>query len=109
LNDTFGVALMTIAWILLFRKIERTDRFYDHVLLPVSKASYGMYLSHLLVLGLIAGWIRTSLGLGTEGVLGTVWTTPVQIFSIAILSFVSVALACVLVQKIPRVGKWLMG
>lgn len=108
LNDTFGVALMAIAWILVFRKIETGGRFYEKVLLPVSKASYGIYLSHLLVLSLISGWIRSALGLGVDGVLG-IWTTPVQIFSIAILSFVSVGLACVLVQKIPKVGKWLMG
>ena len=109
LNDTFGVALMTIAWILLFRKIERGSRFYDRVLLPVSKASYGMYLSHLLLLSLISAWIRSSMGLGEEGVLGAVWTTPVQIFAIAILSFVGTALFCVLVRRIPKAGKWLVG
>ena len=109
LNDTFGVALMAIAWTLLFKKIEKTDRFYDHVLLPISKASYGMYLSHLLLLSVISGWIRNTLGLGADGLLGPVWTTPVQIFAIAFLSFAVTALFCVLVQKIPKVGKWLVG
>ena len=109
LNDTFGVALMAIAWILLFRKIEKTDRFYEHVLLPVSKASYGMYLCHQLLLSVISGWIRSSLGLGADGALGPIWTTPVQIFAIALLSFIGAALFCVLVQKIPKVGKWLIG
>ena len=109
LNDTFGVALMAIAWILLFKKIERTDRFYDHVLLPISKASYGIYLCHLLLLSMVSGWIRNTLGLGTDGVLGPVWTTPVQIFAIAILSFLGTALFCVLVKKIPKVGRWLIG
>jgi surface polysaccharide O-acyltransferase-like enzyme len=109
LNDTFGVALMAVAWILLFRKIERTDRFYDHVLLPVSKASYGMYLCHLLLLSVVSGWIRSALGLGVDGALGPIWTTPVQIFAIAILSFVGSAVFCVFVQKIPRVGKWIIG
>ena len=108
LNDTLGVALMTIAWILLFRKIERGDRFYEHVLLPVSKASYGIYLCHLLLLSVISGWIRSALGLGADGVLG-IWTTPVQIFAIALLSFCCTALFCVLVQKIPKVGKWVVG
>ena len=108
LNDTLGVALMAIAWILLFRKIERGEKFYDHVLLPVSKASYGIYLCHLLLLSVISGWIRSSLGLGTDGVLG-IWTTPVQIFAIALLSFCGAALFCVLAQRIPKVGKWLVG
>ena len=109
LNDTFGVALMAIAWILLFRKIERSDKFYEHVLLPVSKASYGIYLCHLLLLSVISGWIRTSLGLGADGVLGEIWTAPVQIFAIALLSFAGTALFSVLVQKIPKVGKWVIG
>lgn len=108
LNDTFGVALMTISWIMFFRKIKGESSFYRKVLLPVSKASYGMYLSHLLLLGVISAWIRTSLGLGTEGALG-VWTTPVQILSSTLLSFLGVALCCVLIQRIPKVGKWLMG
>ena len=109
LNDTFGVALMAIAWILLFRKIERGGKFYEHVLLPVSKASYGIYLCHLLLLSVISGWIRGALGLGVDGVLGEIWTTPVQIFAIALLSFTGAALFSVLVQKIPKVGKWMIG
>ena len=108
LNDTFGVALMVIAWILVLRKISAPCRFYEKIILPVSKASYGMYLSHLIVLVMISGWIRTSLGLGEDGVLG-IWTTPVEILVSSILSFVSVAAICVLIQKIPKVGKYIMG
>jgi len=108
LNDTFGVALMALAWILLFRKIERGGRFYEKVLLPVSKASYGMYLCHMLLLGVVSAWLRTALGIGPDGRLG-LWTTPVEILSTAVLSFLGVALFSVAVQRIPKVGKWLMG
>jgi len=108
LNDTLGVALMAIAWILVFRKIKTRGRFYERVLLPVSGASYGMYLCHMLVLGSVSVWIRSSLGTGADGVLG-IWTTPVEMLSTALLSFCIVALACVLVRKIPKVGKWIMG
>ncbi len=83
-------------------------KFYEKVLLPVSNASYGMYLCHLLILGAISAWLRSTLGLGNEGVLG-IWTTPVQIIGTALLSFVAVAVLCVLVQKIPKVGKWIVG
>ncbi|MBQ4389045.1 MAG: hypothetical protein II824_03620 [Bacteroidales bacterium] len=38
-----------------------------------------------------------------------VWTTPVQILGTALCSFVVVGLVAVLVQRIPRVGKYLMG
>ena len=54
-NDTIGVVLMTVGWILLFRKIRNEGCFYKKVLLPVSKASYGVYLSHLLVLVPVCG------------------------------------------------------
>lgn len=108
LNDTFGVALMTVAWILVFRKIRRPGHFYENVLLPVSKASYGMYLCHMLVLGLVSGWLRGALGLGLDGRLG-IWTTPVEIILTALLSFVAVAVVSVLVQRIPKVGKLIMG
>ena len=108
LNDTFGVTLMTLAWILLFRKIERGGRFYESVLQPVSKASYGMYLCHMLVLGAVSSWLRGALGTGADGALG-VWTTPAQILSTAVISFVAVAIISILVRKIPRVGGWIMG
>ena len=108
LNDTLGVALMTVAWILLFRKIESGGRFYEKVLLPVSQASYGMYLCHLLILSFISSWLRISLRLGPDGLLG-IWTTPVQILSTAILSFLLVALFSLALRRLPKVGKWIIG
>ena len=109
LNDTLGVALMTIGWILVFRKIKGEGGFYRNVLLPVSNASYGMYLCHMLLLGTVSAWLRSSLGIGSEGVLGGVWTTPVQILGTALISFVGVAIFCVLVRKIPKAGKLIIG
>lgn len=108
LNDTFGVALMSVGWILVFRKIDGEGEFYKKLILPVSKASYGIYLSHMLLLGLVSAWWRTRLGLGPDGALG-IWTTAVQIMSTAIISFVGTALFCVLLQRIPKIGKWLIG
>ena len=109
LNDGIGVALMCTGWILMFRTIKGEGAFYRRIVLPVSEASYGMYLCHLLLLGLISGWLREAMGLGTEGVLGAVWTTPVQIVTAAALSYAGVALFCVLVRRIPKVGKWIAG
>ena len=107
-NDSIGVALMAIGWVLIFRKITATGCFYDKILLPVSRASYGMYLSHMIVLAAVSGWLRNSLGSGSEGVLG-IWTTPVQIIGTATISFVTVAVANVLIQRIPKVGKFIVG
>ena len=107
-NDTLGVALMTIALILIFRKITADGGFYRRILLPVSKASYGMYLAHLLVLVAFSGLFRHALGVGEAGSLG-IWTTPVEILLTALCTFVTTAVAAVWVRKIPLVGKWIAG
>ena len=107
-NDTVGVVLMTVAWILLFKKIKCDGKFYQRVLLPVSMASYGIYLLHLLLLVPISGVIREWLGVGAEGCLG-VWTSPVQIVLIAVVGFIASTIVAVLLQKIPKVGKYIVG
>lgn len=107
-NDTVGVALMTVAWLLVFKKIKCDGKFYQRVLLPVSKASYGIYLLHLLILVPISGFFREWLGLGLEGKLGN-WTSPVQIIVSAVIGFLASALIAVLLQKIPKVGKYIVG
>ena len=82
--------------------------FYRHVILPLSKAGYGMYLMHMLVLAPFSALYRGWLGVGNDGLLG-VWTTPVQVLATALSTFVTVGLAAILLQRIPRAGKWLMG
>ena len=86
-NDTIGVVLMTIALVLLFRKIKADGGFYRRIVLPVSKASYGMYLCHMLVLLYVSGYVREWLCPDSLGF----WTTPVAIFLSAIASFILVA------------------
>lgn len=108
LNDSLGVALMAIALVLIFRKFHCESRFYRAVVLPVSQASYGMYLSHMLVLGLVSAWLRDLLGLDADGLLG-IWTTPVQILGTALLSFCIVAICCILLRKIPKLGTRIIG
>jgi surface polysaccharide O-acyltransferase-like enzyme len=107
-NDTIGVLLMTIAWLLLFKKIKCGGMFYQKVLLPVSKASYGVYLMHLLILVPVCTAIRGWLGSGAEGVFG-VWTTPIEILSSAIIGFVATTLLALVLQRIPKIGKYIMG
>lgn len=108
MNDTFGVALMTLAWLLVLRKIKGDGTFYRKVLLPVSRASYGMYLCHMFVLAIVSELMRSTFGLGNDGVLG-VWTTPVEILATAFVSFIMVSLVSVFVQGIPKIGKYIMG
>ena len=106
-NDTVGVALMAIAWILLIKKIKADGKFYQKVLLPVSKASYGMYLMHLLILVPICGMFRNMLGSGAEGILG-VWTTPVEILASAAVAFVCTAIVSVIIRRIPKIGEYIV-
>jgi surface polysaccharide O-acyltransferase-like enzyme len=106
-NDTIGVALMAIAWILLIKKIKADGKFYQKVLLPVSKASYGMYLMHLLILVPICGMFRNMLGSGAEGILG-VWTTPVEILASAAVAFVCTAIVSVIIRRIPKIGEYIV-
>ena len=107
-NDSIGVVMMTTAWILFFKKCNASGMFYQKILSPVSKASYGMYLCHMFVLAAVTSWVRTSLGIGEEGIWG-IWTTPVQILLITTLSFIIVAIFSILLQKVPKIGKWMMG
>lgn len=106
-NDTIGVVLMSIAWILIFKKIKSSGCFYRKVLLPVSQASYGMYLMHLLILVPVCGWFRGWLGSGMEGVLGF-WTTPVEILGSAVVAFILTAIAAAILRRIPKVGKFIV-
>lgn len=107
-NNTPGVALMTIGWVLFFKKINAPGRFYEKVVLRVSKASYGMYLCHMVILSQMIGVFKNALGTGLDGRLG-VMTTPVEIILIAVCSYVCVATVSILVQRIPKVGKWIIG
>jgi surface polysaccharide O-acyltransferase-like enzyme len=107
-NDTLGVALMTIGLILMFRKITCEGAFYRKVLLPISQASYGMYLSHLLVLVPVFAVVREWLGSGAEGLL-RVMTTPVEILLSAVATFILVAIGSIIIRKIPKIGKYIIG
>ncbi len=81
---------------------------YRHILLPLSKAGYGMYLMHMLALAPFSALYREWLGVGPDGLLGA-WTTPVEVLATALSAFVVVGLVSILLQRIPRVGKWLVG
>jgi hypothetical protein len=56
------------------------------------------------VCGAVRGW----LGSAGEGLLGF-WTTPVEILLSAVLAFVATSLACVILQRIPKIGKYIVG
>ena len=108
-NDSLGVVLMSLAWILLFKKIKSAGQFYKGVILPLSKAGYGMYLCHMIILAPVSAYFRELLG-ALEGsqVLGF-WTAPVSILLGALVTFTITGLISVLIQRIPKIGRWIMG
>ena len=67
-----------------------------------------MYLSHLLILVPISGAIRGWLGSADAGLLGF-WMTPVEILLSATLAFLCTSLLSVLLQRIPKIGKYITG
>ena len=99
--DTLGVALMTIGGVLMLRNIKSCGGFYRRLVLPVSNASYGMYLGHMVALSFYATLFR-NLYTG-------LYATPLTIVSTAVCSFVTVALIAVPLRKIPVLGKAVIG
>lgn len=108
LNDTVGVALMAFGWVYVMRRTVVSGAFYRCVLLPLSKASYGVYLCHMVILAYISGWLRDTLGTGADSLLGF-WTTPVEIAGTALISFAVASVFCIAVGRIPRIGKYIVG
>ena len=100
------VALTAIGLTLAFHRENCRERI---IVRNLSEAGYGMYLAHMLVLAVVSSRLRGWLGTGPDGLLGLVWTTPVEIIGTALITFVAVGLGTVLVRKIPVVGKWIMG
>ncbi len=103
--DAFGVVLMTVGCLLLFRLIPaHGGRFYSKAVLPVSNASYGMYLMHMVLLAPFSSLYRSVLYDPAAA-----WTTPVVILCTAVSAYLCSALISVLVQRIPKVGKYIVG
>ena len=91
-----GVVMQVIADFLVLRKITSEGGFYRSVVLPVSKASYGMYLMHMFVLVAVFPWY--------DGL-----STPLHMVLCALTTYVITAIIAILLQRIPRVGKYLAG
>ena len=106
------VVMTSVGLILLFRswfsRHSEDAPIYRHITLPLSKAGYGMYLMHMLVLATVSAKLRELWGLGSDGALGA-WTTPAQILLTALITFVVVGIIAVLLQRIPKVGKYIIG
>lgn len=109
--DSVGVALMTFSVIMMLKNITAQGWFYCHVILPISKASYGMYLGHMVALSLYAPLMRELIPatLAVPGSTSVISGTPLVILATAVCSYITVALAAIALQRIPRIGKYIIG
>lgn len=105
-NDTIGVVLLTIGWILLFRKIKDADNpFFRYVIKPASQAGYGIYLSHMLLLVPISALFREIILFGETApfgettAFGGVFATPLAIVLGAVATFICTSAAVILFRR----------
>ena len=94
---SLGVAMTVIGYFLLIRRLTFNGGFYRRVILPLSGASYGVYLVHILVLIEVIEWFKPSI------------TTPLAIFGAAFTTFALSSIISLLGRKLPKFGKWIFG
>ena len=92
-----GVALTVIGYFLVLRKCDFGGWFYEKVISPLSAASYGTYLMHIMVLVVLAEHLKGAV------------STPLAIVVIAFGSFAISSLASLILRKIPFLGRFLVG
>ena len=92
--DSLGVVLMAIGTIILMRRIKADGWFYQRLVLPVSQASYGMYLMHMLYLASFSALY-----------MGCLHSTPLIILCTALSSYASSAVTSIIIRKIPKIGR----
>ena len=105
-NDTTGTALMAIGWVFLFKTIKSQGKSYKQLILPLAKASYGVYLLHMLILVAVFGQISNLAG--TIGI-SDFWSTPLVILSSAVITFVLSSLVSLIIGRVPVIGKYIVG
>jgi surface polysaccharide O-acyltransferase-like enzyme len=94
---TFGVMMQTVAYFLVIRKITASGWFYERIVLPISKLSYGMYLMHMFALTPVFGWVN-SWGI----------PTPCVMIVSAVITYLVCAVTARLLAFLPK-SKYIVG
>ena len=92
-----GVALTALAYFLIIRKFAADGFFYRRIIQPLSEASYGTYLIHMLIMAEVYNLTLPTL------------TAPLAIFATALSTFILSSLISILIRRIPRLGSYLCG
>ena len=93
----FGIALMTVAYFLLIRKLDFSGVFYRRVVRPLSEASYGTYLLHMLILVPVVDCFRQHL------------PPAATMIAAAVATYVLASAAGVVLRRIPFIGRFIVG
>lgn len=93
---TTGVALTTLAYFLVFRKLTADGLFYQRIIVPLSRYSFGMYLMHIFLLNIAFTWASLWFG-SMDASIGT----PLIIMATAVLTFIGSAILTKLISLIP--------
>ncbi len=94
---SLGVVMQTVAYFLLFRKIAASGFLYTHIIMPISKLSYGIYLMHMMFLTPAFTWV-SSFSL----------PTPLVMIGSAALTFIASILTTRLLAYLPK-SKYIIG
>ena len=92
-----GVAMTALAYFLIIRKFAAPNFFYRHIIQPLSEASYGTYLIHMLIMAEVYNFTLPNL------------TAPLAILATALSTFILSSLISMLLRRIPRLGTILCG
>lgn len=91
------VALSTIALFMVFRKFDFAGRFHARIVRPLSEASYGTYLVHILILTWLLPHFKDHL------------PTPAAMLGLGVATFALSSAASAVGRRIPVVGKRIFG
>ena len=92
-----GVSAAVVGLFLVIRKFTADGAFYRRVILPLSEASYGTYLIHMIALAPASAALKDVLPM------------PLAVPAVAAVSFVASSLVSCAVRKIPFIGRYIMG
>lgn len=93
---TLGTALTTLGFFLLLRKCQGTGWCYRNIVIPISRASYGMYLMHIFFLCFFCTELRQTMD-----------STPLIILLTSLLTYAASFITAHILHRVPIVGKYL--
>ncbi len=93
---SFGVVMTTVAYFLIARKFTADGWVYQHLIMPLSQLSYGIYLVHLFILGVVFGMVSNWFSALDPWI-----STPLIIPCSALLTFILSALIIKLISYLP--------